>query len=80
MKLIFLFVLAITLFSYLLADELVLLCPSGIGVCCSGPTGMDVCKCATEQGPCDIYLAACEKPKRTMFTKNGGSINKQCVN
>ena len=80
MKQIFLFVLAITLFSYLLADGFVT-CPLLKGICCTEFYNPDACKCVdTSLSECRLYSGPCaDKSKRRIYVQKGSNFETKCI-
>ena len=80
MKQIFLFVLAITLFSYLFSDGIVT-CPLLKGICCAVYNDPNSCKCVESRvDECRLYSGPCaDKSKRRIYVKKGGNIETKCI-
>ena len=80
MKQIFLFVLAISLFSYLFADRILVWAPLE-GLCCGLNNKVDACKCVTSPiADCQIYNAPCaDKSKRRVVIQKDNGIQTNCI-
>ena len=80
MKQIFLFVLAITLFSYLFADG-INTCPPLKGLCCSQLAKADSCKCVDSKvSGCKLYINPCkDATKRLVYVQKANSLETKCI-
>ena len=80
MKKIFLFVLAISLFSYLFADRIVT-CPPLKGICCAIYNQADSCKCVDSRNDdCRLYSGPCkDKSQRRVYIQKVTSIQTKCI-
>ena len=80
MKQIFLFVLAISLFSYLFADKIITCAPLE-GLCCAVYNVADSCKCVKSRvNGCQLYNAPCaDKSKRRVYIQKENGIETKCI-